>query len=984
MAGKRRSSGKTAPTSTAKEAVAKVFADFAPDRRFREANEAKVRLSVINAILRAVGWKDADVEVEVPSGAGDFLDYELYAQEQAWMVLEAKRSGATFELSDGTKRSGSHLRSISTLQSQGGAALRDALKQAATYCNDRSIPLACVTNGFQWVFFRGLSSKRQPWTTGQALVFASCDDVVARFDDFFRCLGHSWAGTTHLLELIDTPQTVAIAPPTIPRDFFTPRRAHPSPDRLAVLRSVSDYLLGEIYGEDRRDMLDRCYVTPGVSGDFEHSIERLLKDIPLGLDNEPHDVLGGDPDTFVSTISKQAQLSSIKHPVVVVGHVGVGKTTFLQRSLSKLRNEKSAFCGLVDLEGHGQGGTIEVHAEESRVAQLILDKLAIAATTVLNHHNLSAQEILEADPSEPVTMRTLLRDTLAQERKLGEKVWAIDPAAWDRREYEIISKLRDDPVALLTRFVRHLHGRFKNYPALIVLDNLDQAHDDYQRCIYGFAQRLARDTPAVVVVCIREDTYKIGREEDGFLSSSPLHFVFHVARPPLDKLLRQRVQFGESADDDPSALPRKLRAEAAAVGDVCSLLRQTVLEQQSESLNVFAALAGPNMRDALSLVRGLVEGSPEAAVKPDAGVAYAFECLLISQGHAGLRTRCRIANCFDAEPSDPPLHALRLRLLSYFAWAFDAVAERAFLETTETALGRFASWGYPVALARLTLGELIRDGLLTPIDSTHHDDGHSLPRRLRLSASGYVHLTRLAALPAYRAAMACQTRWYDPEIAKTFIQQAQQAGDSAGVTIGDITVSPALGFFEAYLAASVGREDARLVSALQKQTWTVEVRSRSSAISPSDRKPSEPPPSERARSMPVPAEPERASPSQLNLPLPSPTRSSAVPSGTLPTLRREREYRGTVWIPRILWALEYARRNDLGAHSASDIARTLRRHGELDVPPNNVARAFRDLKGEEAVAGLWRVTAKRYEIEEPGSKLLQAMLDEDEHALEPV
>jgi hypothetical protein len=185
MAPKRQSASKTSPPATAKEAVAKVFVEFKPDRRFREANEAKTRLSVINAVLVAVGWPDVDIEVEVPSGAGDFLDYELYAQDQPWMVLEAKRAGQTFELSDGTKRAGSHLRTISSLQSQGGSALREALKQAATYCNDRSIPLACVTNGFQWIFFRGLSSKRQSWTAGSALVFGSREDVVARFDDFF-------------------------------------------------------------------------------------------------------------------------------------------------------------------------------------------------------------------------------------------------------------------------------------------------------------------------------------------------------------------------------------------------------------------------------------------------------------------------------------------------------------------------------------------------------------------------------------------------------------------------------------------------------------------------------------------------------------------------------------------------------------------------------------------------------------------------------
>jgi GTPase SAR1 family protein len=986
MTSRRRAHSASKPLvpATTKDAVSKIFAEFKPSRRFREANEARTRIEVINRVLATFGWLDKDIEPEAPSGTGEFLDYELWAQDQPWMVVEAKRAGLTFDLSDaGTKKNDSRLRTIASLNNQGGATFREAMKQAATYCNDKGIPLACVTNGFQWLFFRGLSSKHRAWTAGSALVFATSDEVIARFDDFLRSLGRTWAGTTYLHELLDRPHSGSLPAPRVPRDFFATRRAQVDPDRIAVLRSVSDYLLGDIYGEDRREMLNRCYVTPGVAGEFERSIERLLKDAPHGLDDEPHDVVEGDPGTFVSTLSKQAQLSQIRHPVVVVGHVGVGKTTFLQRSLAHLRDDKSAFCALVDLEGHGHGGTVDASHEEDRVAQLILDKLTNAATTVLKDHGVSTGELAQADPNEAVTLRTLLRERITQERALGEKVWRADPAAWDRREYEIFSELRANPVALLTRYTRHLRGRFKSYPVLIILDNLDQAHEDYQRCIYGFAQRLSRETPAVVVVCIREDTYKTGREDEGFLSSSPLHFVFHVARPPLDKLLRQRVQFGEAAASS-GELPRRLRAEAVAVRGVCDLLRKTVLVQPSESLNVFAALAGPNMRDALGLVRGLVEGAPAAISRPEPSTAFAFECLLISQGQSGLKTRCRIANCFDAEPSDPPFHALRIRLLAYLAWAFDSVAERAFLEGTERALGHFAAWGYPVALTRRAISQLLDDGLVAPIDGEHAADGHTLPRRVRISASGYVHLTRLSVLPTYRAAMACLTNWYDGDLVDGFIKQSIQAGGEQGVTIGDIAASPALGFFESYLATAVAREDTRLSEAIEKHPWIGEVRARAAAVSAAARLKSDPPapPFSLTSALVIPP----LAPSAERLPpvASQPPSPPLTPNGSsLPTIRRERSYHGTTWIPRILWALEWAKMNNLGPQTPADIARILKAYGEIDVPRNNVARAFRDLRGKEVVAGLWRGIAKRYVIDNGGSILLRTLLEEDQSVSHP-
>jgi hypothetical protein len=100
-------------------------------------------------------------------------------------------------------------------------------------------------------------------------------------------------------------------------------------------------------------------------------------------------------------------------------------------------------------------------------------------------------------------------------------------------------------------------------------------------------------------------------------------------------------------------------------------------------------------------------------------------------------------------------------------------------------------------------------------------------------------------------------------------------------------------------------------------------------------------------------------------------------------MRRDRAYGGTTWVPRILWALEWARRNNLGPQSPADIARILNAHGEIDVWGNNVARAFRDLRGTDVISGLWKGVSKRYVIEQGGTLLLQTLLEEDLHAGDP-
>src|SRR5687767_15465025 len=56
---------------------------------------------------------------------------------------------------------------------------------------------------------------------------------------------------------------------------------------------------------------------------------------------------------------------------------------------------------------------------------------------------------------------TLFRSRqIAQERRLGERVWDADPGAWSKKEYEILCELRDEPVELLPKYLRQLNNRF--------------------------------------------------------------------------------------------------------------------------------------------------------------------------------------------------------------------------------------------------------------------------------------------------------------------------------------------------------------------------------------------------------------------------------------------------------------------------------------------------------------------------------------------
>jgi hypothetical protein len=95
---------------------------------------------------------------------------------------------------------------------------------------------------------------------------------------------------------------------------------------------------------------------------------------------------------------------------------------------------------------------------------------------------------------------------------------------------------------------------------------------------------------------------------------------------------------------------------------------------------------------------------------------------------------------------------------------------------------------------------------------------------------------------------------------------------------------------------------------------------------------------------------------------------------TLRPLDQNLEHEGTVWIPRILWALEWAKLNQAGPRTAADLTKILEEQAGLAVRPNNLARAFRDLKDDSRARDLWTMAEKRYTIAPRGETLLREII----------
>jgi hypothetical protein len=516
-----------------KKAVMEAFEKFGTTRGLSEPNEAETRCELIDQILDAVGWESGGFARDARTGTGDFVDYSLPRSPYPTLVVEAKRSGASFAL-DETKLETGRTRALTTLLKNGGKSLREALKQAAGYCNDRAIPYACVTNGYQWLFFRGLSSEKRSWNEGRVIVFPSSEALIINFDEFLACLAPHKVNSSELPRLLERPTPQEIPRSIIPLEKLTLRRKPASADLLDLRRAIGLQFFAQIHGNDRSKMLAKCYVEPGDQPDFDRSLQRLLDDTLSSDVTGSETVHEGNTKFFVNQLQSLDISGKIKYPILVVGNVGVGKTTFLYRTLASLREVPdnasadvknldyktkgdAAMSAYIDLENKGNIEVFDDQEVQRETAELILEKLAISAiATLKKRDDISENSRNEADPNNETTLKTMLRERLSNERNSAESYFDKNPEKWEDKEYEIIQAYRKDTIKFLVHYIRHLRARFKRrddfkYPILLVLDNLDQASPQYERCVYGLALRLAKETPAVTIVSIREHTFIEGR-----------------------------------------------------------------------------------------------------------------------------------------------------------------------------------------------------------------------------------------------------------------------------------------------------------------------------------------------------------------------------------------------------------------------------------------------------------------------------------------
>jgi hypothetical protein len=298
-------------------------------------NEATTRLQLIDRLFfECLGWSKNDAVLEQRHD-GEYADY-VFSTFRPVLIVEAKKESNYFELPVGQAK----IEYSITALRRDFPNVKLAVEQVAGYCQSRGVPFGAVSNGHQLIAFVATRSDGNPPLEGRALVFDSLDHMAAHFLDLWQALSRPGIEDRKLLyRLIG-------AAPVLPRKLSATLADYPGLKKRDLIQTDLQ-ILSEIVIEDvirspdlEPEFLRQCYCQSGALSQFALTSKDILAARYSALFDSAHQGPSTVPATTKDGISPELLGVSVsRRPILLIGDVGAGKTTFIRHLVSDVAPE---------------------------------------------------------------------------------------------------------------------------------------------------------------------------------------------------------------------------------------------------------------------------------------------------------------------------------------------------------------------------------------------------------------------------------------------------------------------------------------------------------------------------------------------------------------------------------------------------------------------------------------------------------------------
>ncbi len=562
--------------------------------------EADTRAQFIDPILEAVGWSPSCIRREPYAGwkkSKGYVDYLLLVDDKPRMVLEAKKTGRSFQIPN--RLATNRQTSFKKLQDIAAPDLAEALEQCLRYAQHVGALYACATNGIDWIFFKPTHPGRS-LPEAKVIVFHGIDQIRKRMDEFEDLLSASGVeqGKTEKL-LLGRDIQVPTFSKRLRDDFPYSGELDPEEEDYSNIldQMLTHYLLELTEEPDFRE----CYIPARGNRSALSSLQSLVAE-RISSSSKAADQASLDfgQELITSPLIPNAHSG---RAVILHGEVGVGKTSFLRHcelSLRESSDSRDAVWARVDLLSFQDRAFDPDDVKEmlNLICRRIQEKVSQSTEGLSGKY----------DPD----VWAHLRDIYNSEVRRFQKGRFPDSDDGDseflRQAREYVWTLREqDPQEHLLRVIRWLTVNCR-LPVIVALDNSDQLGLKFQEFLYTLTETLKSQTSAVVVLVLRTEALSSHVIREHSIASVREQFL--VEKAPLSAILKKR--FSNLMEKLPRAFPGS--PEKAARDRIIVLMETFEYEGKlgSDAFRLIDAAGNGNLRDNLRAISAVFRSSPKA------------------------------------------------------------------------------------------------------------------------------------------------------------------------------------------------------------------------------------------------------------------------------------------------------------------------------------------------------------------------------------
>ena len=726
-------------------------------------NEATTRFHLIDTLFfECLGWSKDDVILEEAHG-GEYADYVFSAPRRV-LIVEAKREGNYFELPAGKHQLEVGIPAlIKTYEN-----VADAIRQAASYCQDRAVPYGVVSNGHQLIAFIANRTDGTPPMEGRALVFESLERMQNEFLDLWNALSKSG------IEEKNLAHRLVAGAPRIPQKLSTTLKSYPGVIARNILQNDLQ-ILGEIVLEDvipspelEPTFLKECYSQSGALSQFSMASKSILEArySAMYLDNLPTPTTV--PATSKEGISSELLAISIaRRPILLLGDVGVGKTTFI-RNLIKVEA-----AGIFDR-------AVALHLDLGSKAALATDLKLFIVDEI--ERQLRVQ--YDIDIHEAAFVRgTYDLDLKRFEKSIHGPIRESDPVEYARHERQELIRLTASKSEHLKHSFEHI-VKARKRQVVIFLDNADQRDELTQEAAFLIAHEIAQQWPALVFICLRPETFNRSQQIGALSGYHPKAFT--ISPPRIDQVILKRLRFALRITEGkiPVLRLQQVGLKLENLRAIIVILIES-LERDARLFEFLDNISGGNVRQALQLLTGFI-GTGHVNTRKMLE-RYNISGRYHVPPHEMIRavmygdsiqydpSRSVIANVFDISSRDGHEHFIVPLLIGVLDRAIGVVKKDGFVET-EFLYESMQKMGFTPDQVDFSLARALDKKLIQSSGRLIPNRGDKLPQSLRPTPSGLYHVYRLAGLFQYLDAVVVDTPILDVSVREN-IKNVDEIGD---------------------------------------------------------------------------------------------------------------------------------------------------------------------------------------------------------------